>query len=110
MVKKKISKKLSEKIYEYLEILKADKLPIAKVILFGSYAKGTQHKWSDVDLCIISSKFNNPFKAMQYLLLKRNFDMKYTIEPVGFTPKDFKEKHSSSLINEIKRTGIEIKF
>lgn len=34
--------------------------------------------------------------------------MKYTIEPIGFSPDDFKDKYSS-LINEIKTNGIEIK-
>ena len=78
------------------------------MILFGSYAKGSQHKWSDVDLCVISPKFKNAFDAMQYLSLKTIFDMKYTIEPIGFSPKDFNDDYSS-LIYEIKKTGIEIK-
>lgn len=107
MSKKRIPKRLEKKIDEYIEILKKDKLPINKVILFGSYAKGTQHKWSDVDLCIISSKFKNPFKAMDYLWQRTIFDMKYTIEPIGFSPKDFNDKYSS-LIHEIKTNGIEI--
>ncbi|MFC1613219.1 nucleotidyltransferase domain-containing protein [Patescibacteria group bacterium] len=107
MPKKRIPKTLEKKIYEYIDILKKDNLPINKVILFGSYAKGTQHKWSDVDLCIISPKFKNPMKAMDYLWQKRIFDMKYTIEPIGFNPKDFNDKYSS-IIHEIKTTGIEI--
>ena len=106
MVKRKISKKLKEKINEYVKILKKDKLPIKKVVLFGSYAKGKQNKWSDVDLCIVSPKFKDPFEAMQYLSLKTSFDMKYAIEPVGFSVKDFKQ--GSILINEIKRTGVEM--
>lgn len=108
MAKKKIPKKLEKKIHEYIDILKKDKLPINKVILFGSFAKGTEHKWSDVDLCVISPKFKNPMKAMNYLWQKTVFDMKYTIEPIGFNPDDFKDKYSS-LINEIKTNGIEIK-
>jgi predicted nucleotidyltransferase len=27
--------------------------PGAKVILFGSYARGEQHKWSDLDICAV---------------------------------------------------------
>ncbi|MFH1838292.1 MAG: nucleotidyltransferase domain-containing protein [Candidatus Kuenenbacteria bacterium] len=107
MSKKRIPKKLKNKIYEYIQILKKDKLPIKKVVLFGSRAKGTQNKWSDVDLCIISPKFKNAFDALQYLSSKVIFDMKYTIEPIGFSPEDFKDKYSS-LIYEIKTTGIEI--
>lgn len=106
MVKKTIPKKLEQKIINYVNTLKTDKLPINKVILYGSYAKGKQHKWSDVDLCIVSPKFSNSWKATDYLWSKLVFDMRYTIEPIGFSMKDFKE--SSALIEEIKTTGIEI--
>lgn len=109
MVKKAISKKVKKEIDEYIKVLKADKLPIKKVILFGSYAKGVQNKWSDIDLCIISPKFKDAFKAMQYLWLKRTKDIGLTIEPLGFSPSDFKDKYDS-LIHEIKTTGIEIPF
>jgi len=32
-------------------------IPIDKLILFGSHATGKTHKWSDVDLVIVSTKF-----------------------------------------------------
>ncbi|MCX6799880.1 MAG: nucleotidyltransferase domain-containing protein [Candidatus Falkowbacteria bacterium] len=108
MAKKTISKELMQKIDEYVDVLRKDKLPIKKVIIFGSYAKGTSHKWSDIDLCIVSPKFLDSFSAMQYLMKKTIFNMKYTIEPIGFNLKDFSE--GSSLIDEIKKTGIEIKI
>jgi len=107
MSKKRIPEKIKKEINEYIQILKKDKLPIKKVILFGSYAKGTQHKWSDIDLCIVSPKFKNAFKALEYLSLKKPFNTKYTIGPIGFTPKDLQDKYNS-LIYEIKTTGIEI--
>ncbi|MBA3046984.1 nucleotidyltransferase domain-containing protein [Patescibacteria group bacterium] len=107
MAKKTIPIKIKKEIKEYIQILKTDKLPINKVILYGSYAKGKQHQWSDIDLCIISPKFKDAYCAMQYLLLKTITKPKHPIEPVGFSPKDFKDKYSS-LIDEIKTTGIEI--
>jgi len=106
MVKGTIPQKVRREIDEYIKVLKADKLPIKKAILFGSYGRGTQHKWSDIDLCIISPKFKNAFTAMQYLWLKRFKDSGLTIEPVGFSPDDF--KIDSPLTFEIKRTGVEI--
>lgn len=108
MAKKAIPKKIEKEITEYIANLKKDRLPIKKVILFGSYAKGRQRKWSDIDLCVISPRFKNAFEAMQYLWLRRINDYGHAIEPVGFSPKDFKE--GSSLINEIKKTGREIKI
>lgn len=107
MVKKTIPKKLNGKIRQYINTLRADNLPIEKVVLFGSYAKGKQNKWSDVDLCVVSPKFKDSWSAMDYLWSKLTFNMDYTIEPVGFNPEDFNDKYSS-LINEIKTSGIEI--
>ena len=82
-------------------------MPIEKIILYGSYAKGTQTKWSDIDLCIVSKKFTKPMQAMQYLWSKRNTKHEIRIEPVGFHPKDFQGDSYDSLIRQIKDTGIE---
>lgn len=110
MAKKRIPKKVKKAIELYLQELKKDKLPIKEVILFGSWAKGTSKKWSDIDLCIISPKFKDPWKALEYLWSKRKiFDLSYTIEPLGFSPKDFQDKYNP-LIAEIKKTGIKIKI
>lgn len=109
MAKKTIPKKIEKEIFEYIANLKKDRLLIKKVILFGSYAKGKPHKWSDIDICVISPQFKNAWSATGYLWSKRQIsDIRYAIEPVGFSPKDYQE--GSSLINEIKQTGIEIKI
>lgn len=107
MAKKTIPKKLNQTIHKYINQLKDDNLPIDKVILFGSYAKGRQNRWSDVDLCVISPKFKDSWSAMDYLWSKLTFNLHYTIEPVGFNPKDFSDKYSS-LVQEIKTGGVEI--
>lgn len=108
MSKKRIPKKVEDKILEFVKILKEDKLPITKVFLFGSYAKGAQHKWSDIDVCIVSPKFKDAWKSLQYLWDKRPFDVNYTIEPVGYEPKDFKGFSESQIVDQIKKTGIEV--
>ncbi|MFH1233588.1 MAG: nucleotidyltransferase domain-containing protein [Patescibacteria group bacterium] len=113
MVKKTIPQKVKKEINEYIKILKTDKLPIKKVILFGSFAKGKQHKWSDIDLCVISPKFKILCRiwhsATDPLSLKKPFNTKYALGPIGFSPEYFKDKYSS-LIYEIKTTGIEIQI
>lgn len=112
MVKKKVPKKIEKEAKRFIEILKKDNTPIDKVILFGSFAKGTPHKWSDIDLCVVSPKFKNPYYTNEYLW-KRRPDGANTkdpwIEPVGFTKEDFKEYDWDPLIHEIKTYGIEIK-
>lgn len=104
--KKTLPKKIKRAIQEYLEILKKDGLPIRKVFVFGSWAKGKAHKWSDIDLCIISPKFKNFDQALDYLWSKRIIKEDTHIQPVGYPPKDFVDE--SPLVWEIKKTGIEI--
>lgn len=106
MARTRIPKKVILSIREYIGSLQQDAVPIDRVVLFGSYAKGTQHRWSDIDLCIISPKFRNTYKATQYLWSKRLHDSGLTIEPVGFSRKNFQD--DSSLIAEIKKSGIDI--
>lgn len=108
MARKTIPSKVTKEINDYLDVLKKDRLPIREAWLFGSYAKGNPHKWSDIDLCVVSPKFKDPFRAMQYLWLKRIKDVGLTIEPVGYSQKDFTD--GSSLISEIKEHGIKIKI
>ena len=106
MPEKRIPKPLIPVIKDYIQTLKNDNLPIKHVFLFGSYAKGHPHPWSDVDLCIISSKFSDYIDAIQYLLSKRKLNPQYPIEPIGIHPKDFKK--NTPLAYEIKNTGIMI--
>lgn len=109
MVKKKLPRKVVKKVRQYVKILEADNLPVEEVYVFGSYAKGKQSKWSDIDVCVISPKFKDSFLAMQYLWHKRpEDDIDLFIEPVGFSPKNF-EKDPSPFVYEIKKYGIRVR-
>ena len=106
MAQKRVPKSVTAQIRNYARTLRKDNLPISRLVLFGSYAKGTQRRYSDIDLCVISPRFRDSFEALQYLWRKKGREH-INIEPVGFSPKDFRE--GSSLINEIKRHGIRVK-
>ena len=94
MAKKRVPKKVKKIVRNYIERLAKEKeLPIKKVILYGSRAKGNQKKDSDIDLCIISPKFKDALNAIEFLLLQRNRqEVMVGLEPVGFSEKDFKSK------------------
>ncbi len=107
MAQRKIPQRVKKEILDYVRILRDDNLPIDSVILFGSYAKGTQHRWSDIDVCIVSPDFTDAFDALQYLWRKRSERYGSRVEPVGFHPRDFKDE--TSLVHEIKKTGIRVR-
>lgn len=110
MARQTIPQPIKNEINKYLQALKKDKLPLTKVVLFGSYAQGKPHRWSDIDLCIVSPRFKNAWQASQYLWSKRKItDIRYAIEPIGFSPTDFQDKYNL-FSQEIKKNGIEIKI
>lgn len=108
MAKKRISKKVIEIVKGYTQRLQDEvRLPIERVIVFGSQVKSKAYRYSDIDVCIVSSEFKDTFKALQFLWKKRNdAEVKAGLEPIGFSQEDFKK--GNSLIQEIKKTGIEI--
>jgi len=101
-----LTQKVKKSITDYVNILKKDKLPIQKVIVFGSQVQGISHKYSDIDLCIISPRFKDDFKDLHYLLMK-SYEVDGIIEPHPYHPKDF--VNEDPLVWEIKKTGVEIK-
>jgi len=106
MAKKRIPEKVKKIVWEYAyRLAEEEKLPIEKVIIFGSHAKGEARKWSDIDVCIISSRFKDPMRALTFLLQKRTREeAREGLEPVGFTRKNFET--DSALVEEIKKTGV----
>jgi len=106
MVKKiKLSPKIKKEIINYVRVLKQDKVPLKRVIVFGSFAKDAQHRWSDIDVCLVSPQFQDKTDAFVYLMKKAN-KMKSRIEPHPFHPNDF--VNEDPLVWEIKKNGIEI--
>lgn len=107
MAKQRIPKKVKTEIRNYIGALQKENIPLERVILFGSYAKGTNNHMSDIDLCIVSPFFENSFSALQFLWSRRLKDFGLRIEPIGFHPRDFSDRYDS-LIHEIRSTGISI--
>jgi len=73
------------------------------VILYGSWAKGTARKDSDIDLLVIFEKLNTDIRKQLYEI-KKEFDRDQNIEIVSTTLEDFK-KEKIPLYTAIKREG-----
>ena len=84
-------------------------ITIDKVIIFGSYAKGNAHEYSDVDLAIFSDYFKNMSRVDGiYFLLLNAMDYDIDFEPQPFTIEDYKQP--IGIVQEIIDTGIEIRL
>ena len=103
---KGISKEIIDIINKYVEIVSKNYDVIA-IILFGSYARGTQREDSDIDIAIITDdiktdKFDEEVNLMQ---LRNNID--YRIEPHIISVTDY-ENDETPFVVEVKNTGIKV--
>lgn len=90
----------------YIESISA-KYNIKQAILFGSYAKGTNHDDSDIDIAIIVNNVVDIIDTQIDLMkLRRKVDLR--IEPHPFMTGDFNQ--SNPVVNEILKYGIVINY
>ena len=72
------------------------------IILFGSYAKGSNHIDSDIDIAVILKDYDNLMNIqLELMRLRREIDSR--IEPHPIKESDFNE--NTPLMNEIKEYG-----
>ena len=77
----------------------------SKVFLFGSQAKGTFHKDSDIDIAIVLDDYSDRMEIMMELMrLRRKIDLR--IEPHPFRKDEFNS--NNILAYEILQYGLEI--
>jgi predicted nucleotidyltransferase len=94
------------KARSFLRILRESGIRVDALYLYGSRAKGTYRKDSDMDVAVISTDFSDdPVKNLEILLpVLKKADV--AIETTSFHPEDFREEHP--LVWEILRSGIRI--
>ncbi|VEN73121.1 conserved hypothetical protein [Candidatus Desulfarcum epimagneticum] len=73
-----------------------------KMVLFGSYARGTQREDSDVDVAIIVDEAPGDFFSTRPVLWKVRREVDDRIEPVLFETRH----DESGFLSEIMRTGV----
>ena len=109
MAKKFTRNELNLIIHDYLNVLRG-KIKVDKAVLFGSYAKGLEQDYSDIDLLIISEDLpKNKLKTSNgYFLDSLVGDCNPALEVLGVHPENLEEPVSKSFFSEIFKTGIDI--
>lgn len=104
--KRTVPREISPLVWGFLLLLKKKGVKIKSAYLFGSWAKGTQHRWSDIDLAIFSPEFTGWRKTSKLMNKALGLDF-CRIEPHGLLPKDFKDK-TNPLVDEIRKYGVKV--
>ena len=105
MVKRTIDREIMESINKYIEKI-SKYYKIEAIILFGSYAKGTQNEDSDIDIAIIFSDFKDIFDDMADLI-GYTWKIDTRIEPHPISKEDY-EKIATPFVQEVIDTGIKV--
>lgn len=83
-------------------------LHLRKVVLYGSYSRNEQHKWSDIDVAFVADEFIGigfeDTKLFSRIMIRYP---KLNIQPRTYNTKDF-NVDIDPFVEEILRTGIEI--
>ena len=93
-------KQAIEKVAEFIEAIKIKYHP-QKVVLFGSYAKGTNNDNSDIDVAVIVDEITGDFLGETQGLYKIRRAIDLSIEPVLLELKN----DNSRFLEEITATG-----
>lgn len=97
--------KIAKIVSNYVSEVVKSGIPVNSAYLFGSYAKNTANKFSDIDICVISSEFGDDYFEDSLKLKNIANKVDYRIEPVPFAVNDMSDKYST-LASEIKKYGI----
>lgn len=100
-----MSKQIKIEVEKYISALLKAGLRPSKVILFGSYAKGEAHSYSDIDLAVISPNFGKDLRQELMLLSRLTIGVSDSIEAVPFEQNIFDKSKYDPLIGEVKKYG-----
>jgi uncharacterized protein len=87
-----------------------DKYAPEKILLFGSRARGDHLVDSDVDVLIVSKKFEGTNWLKRIRDVSIYWEGLVTLEPICYTPAEFEEKKKMiGIVNEAVREGVDLR-
>ncbi len=90
----------SQKIEKYASLVKQT-MPESKIVLFGSYARGTEKKDSDIDIAVVVDELNGDFLAASAKLFSLTREVDTNIEPKLIVKKN----NDSGFLESILKYG-----
>lgn len=92
---------------EYLIKVRKSDIDFSEAWLFGSFARGSNHENSDIDIAIVLSKNNKSFDTEVKLMTIRTGE-ETLIEPHAFNKDEF--DLNCPIVYQIKNRGLKLNF
>ena len=104
----KSTNEINKIIDDYLELAKKS-FYITEAYLFGSYAKGTPHRYSDIDIALVSPDFEHiPENILLKILFRLARHVDTTIEPIALTEDEIHFPQIGTVSFDIANSGKKI--
>jgi len=102
-----MTKNEKEKLNIMIDAIKEKTTP-QKIILFGSFAKGTEKEDSDIDICIITDKPQRKIDMLNEIRLSTIDKIDIPFDILIYRKKEFNEraKRKNSFENQINEEGV----
>lgn len=82
---------------------------IEKMYLFGSMASGNVHRFSDVDLLVVSKRFKGKGLLERSPSLHMKWNLDYPVDFLCYSPEEFEQRRNQvTIVKEAVEHGIEI--
>lgn len=93
---------------EHLQYIRAKFTP-EKILLFGSRARGDHLIESDIDILIVSDKFEGMGWRERIITAFSDWNKQQMLEPLCYTPAEFeKKKRQIGIVKQALEEGIEL--
>ncbi|MCK4306352.1 MAG: nucleotidyltransferase domain-containing protein [Candidatus Eisenbacteria sp.] len=96
-------------VRRYLQSLKDHGIPVSCGVVFGSQASGNANRWSDIDLIVISTLFDDPARredVNQLWRIAARIDSR--IEPIPCGEQQWRDDTASAILEIGRRDGARI--
>jgi len=96
-------------VRRYLHQLIVQGIAVSFGVIFGSQATGSADRWSDIDLLVVSPRFDGPRNRQDINLLWRiaaRIDSR--IEPIPCGERQWEEDQASPIVEIARREGLQV--
>ena len=100
------NRRIVKSVKDYLKAVTLKGIPVKYGVLFGSYARGQEHEWSDIDLLVVSPRYDKKWTHKDWAklwVIAAHTDVR--IKPIPVGEKQFNEDDTSVIIEVARQEG-----
>lgn len=95
-----------ETIQNYLAVVRQQGIPVDFAVLYGSWVRGEETEWSDIDVMVVSPLFDPPRRSEDVdRIWIATLDADVRIEPVAIGSRQWLEDDTAGIIEIARREG-----